>query len=265
MTVSGTDDTRDLLALAVRAARAGGGVTLGWFGSDDLRVDRKADGTPVTDADRAAEEVIRGILAREVPADTVVGEEGGTTGGTSGRRWFIDPVDGTKAFTRGVPLYATLVACWDTTGAVVGVIHCPALGETVAAARGLGCTRNGRPCRVSEPPRGLRGAWVMTSALDHWPPGALDRLTAAGAVVRTWGDAYGYALVATGRAHAMVDPEVAPWDVAPMPVILAEAAGTFTDLAGRPGIEGGSGVAAHPRLVGPLRRIIAGAPPPGDG
>ena len=234
----------DELELAVELVREAGRRTLRWFRADDLQVDRKGDGTPVTAADRDAERFLREELAAAFPADGVLGEEEAPFAGTSGRRWVLDPIDGTKAFTCGVPLYSNLLALEDEHGIAVGVVNLPALGETVWAGRGLGCfSERGAAC-VSEQGT-LDGAYVMSSSFSHWPAGSVARLDAAGAVLRTWGDGYGYALVATGRAAAMVDPAVEPYDVGPMPVILAEAGGRFSDLSGADGIEGGSGIGSN--------------------
>ena len=148
-----------------------------------------------------------------------------------GRRWVVDPIDGTKAFTKGVPLYATLIALIDDHGPAVGVIHLPALGETIAAGRGLGCTFNGAPCRVSGHDT-LDRAYATTSGFGYWPSAALQRVLDSDVVFRTWGDAYGYALVATGRAEAMIDPLANPWDIAPMAVIIPEAGGRFSNFDG---------------------------------
>jgi len=173
----------------------------------------------------------------------------------------VDPIDGTYGFVHGVPLYSTLLAVLDDHGPLIGVIHLPALRETVYAARGLGCfwRRNGqppRPARVNSHPT-LAGSAVMTSGIGHWLPGRLDRLHEAGAKVRTWGDGYGYALVATGRVEAMVDPEVSVWDLAPLPVILAEAGGRFTTVDGRNDLWGGSGVASNGHIHDPLLAALA--------
>ena len=238
---------RDLLDLAVDLARRAGDLTLQWFGTSDLAVDRKSDGTPVTEADRAAEAFVRAELARLRPDDAVVGEEEAARAGTSGVRWFVDPIDGTKAFTRGVPLYSTLVAVFDAHGPAVGVIHLPALRETVYAGRGLGCFCNERPARVSAADT-LRGSCLTTSGFDYWPDDALAAVKGSGLQMRTWGDAYGYALVATGRVEVMVDPTAAVWDLAPMTVIIPEAGGRFTDLGGVARADGGSGVASNGRL-----------------
>ncbi|HEY8548136.1 MAG TPA: inositol monophosphatase family protein, partial [Acidimicrobiales bacterium] len=139
----------DLLNFAVDLARQAGEITLRWFARDDLDVESKADGTPVTAADRAAERFIREQLAEHHPDDTIVGEEEPVHEGSSGRRWILDPIDGTKAFTRGVPLYANLLALDDEHGPAIGVVNIPALGEVVAAGRGLGCFHDGVRCHVS--------------------------------------------------------------------------------------------------------------------
>ena len=236
-----------LLDEAVALAREAGQHTLGWFGTDDLVVDRKGDGTPVTEADRAAERLIRTRLTAAHPDDAIIGEEEDDRPGTSGRRWIIDPVDGTKAFTHGVPLYSTLLAVEDEHGPAVGVIELPALGETVYAGRGLGCFRNGAPVHVSERER-LPGSYLTTSGFDYWPESTLAHLRASGMFMRTWGDGYGYALVATGRVEAMVDPSAALWDLAAMPVIIGEAGGRFTDYAGADRADGGNGVATNGRI-----------------
>ena len=261
-----------LVDFAVEAARRAGDLTLEWYQQPDLAVERKTDGTPVTGADTEAERMLRGLIGDRFPDDLVLGEEGGLQGGAptasgrqlrtptgdggdlhgsppsgpgrDGRLWVIDPIDGTKAFAQGVPLFSNLVALIDEHGPAVGVINLPALGECVWAGRGLGAWWNGEPCRVSQR-QGLGGSCVCTSGFSYWPDAALRRLLSAGARVRTWGDAYGYALVATGRAEAMIDPECSDWDVAPMTVILTEAGGRFTGRAGAPGWRNGSGVASN--------------------
>ena len=248
---------------AVAIARAAGELTLQWFRSDRLRVDHKGDGSPVTEADLAAEAEIRERLALAYPHDAVMGEEHEDTGGTTGRTWVIDPIDGTKAFTRGVPLYSNLLALVDEHGPAVGVINLPALGETVWAGRGLGAFSNGTACRVSDH-TGLDRAYLCTSGFGYWPSPMLDRILGGPMVVRTWGDAYGYALVATGRAEAMIDPLAYPWDVAPVEVIIAEAGGRFTGLDGTGGAgtwQRGSGVATNDRVHDDLLALLHDGPP----
>lgn len=239
-----------LIDFAVGAARQAGALTMEHFQQPDLAVERKPDGTPVTAADTEAERLLRGLISARFPDDPVLGEEGGlekahpTAPGGGGRLWVIDPIDGTKAFAQGVPLFSNLVALIDEHGPAVGVINLQALGECVWAGRGRGAWWNGEPCRVSQR-RGLNESFLCTSGFSYWPDTALKRLLGTGARIRTWGDAYGYALVATGRAEAMIDPECADWDVAPMAVILDEAGGRFTDRTGAPDWRNGSGVASN--------------------
>ena len=244
------------LDLAVELARAAGDRTLGWYRNPDLAVERKGDGTPVTAADRDAERFLREQLAVAFPDDGILGEEEAPVAGTSGRRWILDPIDGTKAFTCGVPLFTTLLALEDEHGIAVGVIHVPALGETVWAGRGLGCWSERGPARVHATGT-LAGAYVMSSSFETWSPAQLAAVSGAGAILRTWGDGYGYSLVATGRVAAMVDPVIAPYDVAPVPVILAEAGGRFTDLAGVPTIESGHGLGSNGAVHDELLTLLA--------
>jgi histidinol phosphatase-like enzyme (inositol monophosphatase family) len=248
---------RALLDTAVELVLRAGALTLEWFGSDALRVDTKGDGTPVTEADRAAERFLREELGRRFPDDAIVGEEEPDHQGTSGRTWTIDPIDGTKAFTRGVPLYSNLLALDDEHGPAIGIINIPALGEVVAAGRGLGCTRNGTPCAVSTTAT-LDTAYASTSGIDGWPSGMLQRVLDSPVKLRTWGDGYGYVLVATGRIDAMIDPQVAPYDVAPMRTILPEAGGRFTDLGGVARADGGSGLATNGALHDAFLALLAG-------
>jgi histidinol-phosphatase len=253
--VSASPVDQATLDTAVRLVREAGERTLRWFRADDLEVEQKGDGTPVTAADRDAERFLRERLAEAYPGDGVLGEEEAPTASTTGRRWIIDPIDGTKAFTCGVPLYSNLLALEDEHGIALGVINLPALGETVWAGRGLGCWSERGPAHVSDHAQ-LERAYVMSSSFGHWPAGTVPALEATGAVLRTWGDGYGYALVATGRAAAMVDPIVAPYDIAAMPVIIGEAGGRFTDLTGVEGFEGGSGIATNGRIHDELLAVL---------
>ena len=224
----------DLLDWAVELTREAGRRTLTRFRADDLAIESKGDGTPVTEADKDAEAFIRAELAAAHPGDGILGEEEGESPGTTGRRWVIDPIDGTKAFMRGVPLYTNLTALEDEHGWAVSVVNMPAIDECVYAGRGLGCfqdDRRGRrrPARVG--PRGT-APFLMASGYTRWDEAALLAVKRAGWNLRTWGDGFGYALVATGRADAMVDPTASLWDVAPMPLLLAEAGGRFTTIDG---------------------------------
>lgn len=241
---------------AVEFAQEAGELTLRWFKGRSLELEHKSDGSPVTAADKAAEALLRSRIEAAYPGDSILGEEHGELDGSSGRRWVIDPIDGTKAFSRGVELYSTLLCLEDEHGPAVGVIGLPALGEIVVAGRGLGCTWNGQPAHVSSTTN-LTTAIVCTSETGYWDADLFGGLVKSGLEFRTWGDAYGYALVATGRVDAMVDPKAAYWDVAPVGVILSEAGGRFTAWDGQDGPGHGSGVGTngllHDELLSRLR------------
>lgn len=242
--------TPDLLAwrdAAVMSARLGGEVTLEWFRRRGLAVERKADTSPVTDADRAAERAIVAELAARFPDHSVVGEESGEHGPASRFRWYIDPIDGTKSFIRGVPLYTTLVALTCDDEPIAAAIYAPATGELACAARGLGAIdERGEPLSVSGTER-LEDAWLLTTDPADFlrrRPTLAGTLLARSRSVRTWADAYGYMLVARGHADAMIDPVMSAWDIAPLAVVIREAGGVFTDLSGVRNDLGTSAVAA---------------------
>jgi histidinol-phosphatase len=251
-----------LLEEAVGWAREAGHRTLHWFRTGVV-AERKADSSPVTVADREAELFLRDRIAGRFPDDGILGEEFGEARPGARRRWILDPIDGTKSFVRGVPLYGVLLALEepDADGApmvTLAVLHFPALDETLTAARGAGAWFNGARARVSRVDR-LDEALLLTTSAAPPPaerrPG-WDRLAAAAGVVRSWGDAYGHALVATGRAEIMVDPVLAPWDVAPLSLALEEAGGVFTDFDGRSGHRVTSGVATNAALAVEARRLL---------
>lgn len=246
----------DLLQTAVTFLREAGEFTLQHFRRADLAIDSKGDGTPVTVADRGAERLLRELIEAKYPDDGILGEEEAEKLGTSGRRWIIDPIDGTKAFTHGVPLYSNLLAIEDAEGIQIGVINIPALGETVYAGRGLGCFANGEPCSVNDN-QGVAGAYMTTSGFDPWDPQQIVAVKEAQLHLRTWGDGYGYVLVATGRLEAMFDPKAELYDLAPMPVILAEAGGRFSDLSGRFSPDGGSGLATNGQIHDELLELLS--------
>jgi histidinol-phosphatase len=253
-----TPSIDDLVHFALDAAWNAGRVTLGYF-QTGVAVERKADSTPLTVADREAERTLREWTARYWPDHGIVGEEFGTSKGSSRYTWVFDPIDGTKAFVAGVPLYANLVALLDGDRAVLGVMHFPALGETVWAARGRGCYWNERRARVSDV-SDIGNATLLTSGLDLFGARqpAWDRLVSSTYIQRTWGDAYGYALVATGRAEIMVDPVMELWDAAPMQVILEEAGGTLTDWSGVPTIHHRETIGTNGMLHGAVLAKIRG-------
>jgi histidinol phosphatase-like enzyme (inositol monophosphatase family) len=258
----------ELRAFAIDAARAAGRITLESFGPAQ-RFDTKSDGSPVTDSDRRAEELLRRRISDHCPADGVLGEEFGVVEGESGRRWTVDPIDGTVSFVHGVPLYGVLIGLLDGGEAVLGVIHLPALDETVAAVRGGGCgwwrgERDVGPARVDAAER-FDGALVLSTDFSRLTaPGALERLAGRTRRLRTWGDCYGHALVATGRAHAMIDPRMQPWDSVPLQPIVEEAGGRFTTLGGERRPAGGSALSTNGALHDTLLDLLGAPAVPAD-
>lgn len=230
-----TQVNTEMLDEAVGWARKAGDLTLEWFNNTELEVDSKADGTPVTQADRATERLLRELISETYPDDAVQGEEEADRPGTSGRRWVIDPIDGTKAFSHGVGTYSNLLYMEDEEGPALAIINLPALGETVYAGRGLGCFFNGSPTRVSLTDD-LPTSYLSCTGFHMWTPEMFKRVTTAGLRLRTWGDAYGYALVATGRIEAMFDPILARWDIVAPALIIREAGGTITTRDGDPDV-----------------------------
>jgi histidinol phosphatase-like enzyme (inositol monophosphatase family) len=248
---------RDLLDFAVDLVREAGDFTLGYFKSIGLDVEHKDDGSPVTEADTGAERLLRERIAARFPDDAVLGEEEGDTAGSSGRQWVIDPIDGTMAFTHGVGLYSNLLYLEDEHGPAIGVIGLPALDEIVFAGRGLGCFFNGEPCHVSSRTT-LADSYLTTCGFDYWSKDLLARAHAAPIHLRTWGDGYGYALVATGRVDAMVDPVIKYWDIAPCQVINPEAGGRFTALSGADDAHAGDAIATNGLLHEQFLDLLAG-------
>jgi histidinol-phosphatase len=253
------ESTRALLETAVRAALEAGKVTLRHFQTDLVRVE-KPDGTPVTIADCESEAALRRVLGARYPRHAILGEEEGESNAGASFRWIVDPLDGTRSFVRGSPLYGVLVGLEREGEPLLGVIHAPALGETVAAAKGLGCTWNGRPCRVSTITDLRRGLLLATTFRNYGAKTpAFERVATAVGMARTWGDCYGYVLVATGRAEVMIDPVMNVWDCAALLPILEEAGGTFTTWAGERTIRGGEAIATNGVVYDEVMRLVAGA------
>jgi histidinol-phosphatase len=244
-----------LLDFALDAIWQSGRMTLGYF-QTGIDVERKSDDSPVTIADKNAEQLLRRLIGAKFPEHGIIGEEFGEQTGSSGLSWIIDPIDGTKSFTSGVPLYGCLLALVEGDQTLVGVANYPALGEMLYAARGLGCFWNGRRAQVSSVHR-LEDAVLLGSEVGNF--GEKDRawhqLIASTYMQRTWGDAYGYLLVATGRAEIMVDAKMKVWDCAPFTVIMEEAGGTFTDWQGTKSIYGGESIATNGALFDAVMSI----------
>jgi histidinol-phosphatase len=254
---------RDDLTMALVLADRADALTSARFGALDLRVDTKPDLTPVTDADRAVEAALREALGRERPDDSVVGEEFGGTTTFSGRQWIIDPIDGTKNFVRGVPVWASLIALLDDGVPTVGVVSAPALHRRWWAARGQGAfvavdDGPARPLCVSSVAQ-LDSASLSFSSLSGWAQrGLRDRfieLTDVVWRVRGYGDFLSYCLVAEGAVDIAAEPEVSVWDLAPLDILVREAGGTFTGLDGAAGPHRGSAVATNGLLH---QQVLAG-------
>ena len=256
---------RDDMALALRLADRADALTLDRFGAQDLHVDTKPDLTPVTDADRGVESALRAALAEERPDDVVLGEEFGGTAVFAGRQWVLDPIDGTKNFVRGVPVWATLIALLVDGVGAVGVVSAPALHRRWWAGTGEGAftSVDGDARRISV--SGVADVASASLSYSDLTTGWADlrsrflALTDAVWRVRGYGDFWSYCLVAEGAVDIAVEPEVKLWDLAPLDILVREAGGRFTDFAGVAGPHGGSAVATNGLLhEGVLSRLNGG-------
>ncbi len=249
-----------LMTFARDLAQEAGQHTLKWFRSSGLDVEIKGDGSPVTVADKSAERLIRERIDAAYPGSSVIGEEEGANVLTTPLLWTIDPIDGTKGFVRGVPLYSTLLAIDDEHGPAVGVIDLPALGQTIWAGRGLGAHTTEGIARVSSVSR-MDQAFVTSSEVGRWTTSCFDEFKRRGASIRGWGDGYGFYLVATGQLEAMIDhvPGVGnhSWDFAPCPVILSEAGGRFASLRGDSDTRAESAFGSNSLLYEELLEVFA--------
>ena len=249
----GGERMRADLEVALELAQRADAITLDRFGALDLRIDTKPDLTPVTDADEAVEADLRAVLARERPDDQVLGEEYGGAAAFSGRQWVIDPIDGTKNFVRGVPVWASLIALLEDGVPVVGVVSAPALNRRWWAGAGLGAfaaVGAAAPRRVSvSAVAELSSASLSFSSLSGWADlgrrDAFIGLTDAVWRVRGYGDFFSYCLVAEGAVDIAAEPEVKLWDLAPLDILIREAGGAFTGLDGSPGPHCGTAVATN--------------------
>lgn len=251
-----SESLKDLLAVATEAAYLAGRRTLAYFNTG-VAVEIKRDNTPVTCADRESEQIIRSQISKHYPDHWVIGEEHGTTEGNPDYRWIIDPIDGTKSFIHGVPLYGVLIGVEVKGRPSVGVVYMPALDEMVCAATGLGCLWNGRKARVSSIGQLSEAIVVVSSYTTAMQRSdAMEKLAAQTKFQRTWGDCYGYVLVATGRAEIMLDSVINPWDCAPMMPIVQEAGGSFSNWAGEETIWGKDSMATNGLLHEDVLRIL---------
>lgn len=238
---------RALRSFAEQIAQEAGALTLHYF-RRGVEVTTKADRTPVTVADREAELLLRRHIEARYPDHGIVGEEFGTVRPDADFVWVLDPIDGTKSFVSGIPLFATLVGVLAHGQSIAGVICAPAMGELASAAQGDGCTLNGIPTHVAEPHAGSPPLALTSCTGDlyrHQPAfccAYLERFP----FHRTWADAYGYLMIAAGRAQVMVDAVMEVWDAAALYPIITEAQGIFTDWDGQPSVHGRCAVAGTP-------------------
>jgi histidinol-phosphatase len=253
-----TPKNEGLMNAAAEVARLAGRVALEHF-RRRVEVETKRDGSPVTVADRAAEQAARDWLTERFPNDGILGEEMGEVRQGAARRWILDPIDGTRTFVRGVPLWGTLVALTEGERVLAGAAYFPAVEELLVAAPGLGCFWNGSRTQVSEVKRVEEACVLITDdRFPHHPErgGRWRQLAQAAALSRTWGDCYGYMLVATGRAEVMADEVLSAWDAAALLPIITEAGGVFTDWEGRPSAFTGSAIATNGALAGEVRGLL---------
>ncbi|MGI8509902.1 MAG: histidinol-phosphatase [Gemmatimonadaceae bacterium] len=246
------------LQAVAEVARVAGDFAMSLYGKN-VAVDTKGDGSPVTIADRGAEERARAWIEQRFPDDGILGEEFGDVRPDAKRRWIIDPIDGTKSFVRAVPLWGTLIAVSEGDDVLAGCAYFPAVADIVVAATGAGCFWNDAPCSVSSNSN-LATATVLVTD-DTFPDReqrgvAWRKLASRAGVVRTWGDCYGYMLLATGRADVMADDVVSPWDAAALYPIITEAGGIFTDWKGNATAFGGDIIATNGALGNEVRDIL---------
>ncbi|MEP6507115.1 MAG: inositol monophosphatase family protein [Gemmatimonadales bacterium] len=240
--------------------RIAGDIAFGHYRLKPL-VETKLDGTPVTIADRAAEAAAREWIERRFPDDGILGEEFSDVRPNARRRWIIDPIDGTKSFVSEVPFWGTLVAVADGDEIVAGAAFFPATADLIAAANGCGCWLNGSRSHVSQV-ADIGAATILTSQSPFSPDESTSsrwiQLEKRSLMSRTWGDCFGYMMVASGRAEVMADPKLSVWDIAPFLPIIREAGGTITDFSGAVTAFGGSAIATNLVLGPTVRDILIG-------
>ncbi len=262
-------DLQQRLELARRIAVSAGNTTLKFFRTSEIGLEIKSDGSPLTQADKQCELALREAITREFPQDGIVGEEFGTSSGTSGWDWILDPIDGTKAFVAGVPLYGTMVAATRDGRADVGVLFFPGLQQGIFAGTGSGAwyfdsQTEARRAQVSRR-SSLAQSIFVTSAVETFnkrnAKSVYEQMADQVFFARTWGDAFGYMMVALGQVDVQIDPILKIWDAAAVQPIIEEAGGRFSDWSGRPRIDSGDSIATNGLLHEEVLRILATAPP----
>jgi histidinol-phosphatase len=251
----------DVLNAALNAAKSAGEVALHYFRTN-LKVETKADRTPVTQADRECEATIIEILGQHFPTYGFLGEEMGERAGQVNARWIIDPIDGTKNFIRGIPFFATLIALEEDGEITAGVMSAPAINDLLYARKGQGAFVNGQQVRVSDV-EDLNRAMLIHGGLKDlkirpcWGP--FLRLVDATARQRGFGDALGHSIVISGQAEVTLEPEIKPWDVAATKILVTEAGGRFSDFAGSPSIYTGNAIISNGRVHEAVVNILQGS------
>jgi len=252
----------DIRLFLEEIAQGAGEITLKYFRSREFEVLTKGDESPVTRADRESEAYLRKRIREHFPDDLILGEEFGLQGTNANRRWILDPLDGTKSFIHGVPIYGVLIALEEAGEVTHGIVHLPALNETISAGRGEGCYWNGKRAKATSE-NDIKRSLVCTTS-----PSRLEEMigtekyhaiTSSFGLYRGWGDCWGHILVATGRAEAMLDARMAIWDSAPLGVIVEEAGGVSFDFKGRRTIDGGSLASCAPGVAEHVRKILTDA------
>jgi histidinol phosphatase-like enzyme (inositol monophosphatase family) len=262
-------DLNDRLNLALSVTADAAELILGHYRSQTLGVESKADDSPVTVADRGAEELIRSQIAAQFPNDGILGEEFDSVESRNGYRWIIDPIDGTKPFIYGVPLFGTLIGIEYQGRMVAGVCRLPAMNEVVYAAEGQGAwwqigDQEPAPAKVSTETN-LQNARLMFTEPTHdvrcGRGEILPRFLRSVRIARGWGDCFGHIMVATGRADIAIDPQMSPWDIAALIPIVREAGGSCTDWKFEENIAGGDGISCTPGLLASVQEFLKDAPP----
>ncbi|WP_196782286.1 histidinol-phosphatase [Bremerella volcania] len=263
-------DLEKRLETARRLARVAGKSTLEHFQRADLSFEKKEDASPVTVADQNAEKIIRKGLKDEFPDDGIIGEEFGSEEGSTGYNWIVDPIDGTKAFIAGVPLFGTMIGVEKDGKSRLGVVYIPGLDEMISASEGQGAWYE-RPhhdpirAQVNKTPKLADGVMVTSQVSTFNKRNATQgflELEERSFVTRTWGDCYGYMLVATGRAVCMIDPMMSIWDAAALQPIMEEAGGTFTSWTGESTIYSGDGIGTNGLVLEEILEVCRKYPMP---
>lgn len=253
------------LKLALELCDAADAISMARFRATDLRVETKPDMTPVTEADRAIEELIRSRLAATRPGDAIIGEELGASGHAA-RRWIVDPIDATKSFVRGIPIFGTLIALEENGEITLGAVSAPALKTRWWAQRGEGAYRDGARIQVSSVSH-LEDAQVCYASLEVWARGGraqrVVELAKRSWRTRDYGDFWQHMLVAEGSVEVALEPVVSLWDIAAIKVIVEEAGGRFTDLSGVARADGGDAISSNGLLHDEVLSLITAPTPPG--